>query len=235
MSRITLHESSIYENTADQSLPKAHLPRWPPPNPASQTFTSKQAQVTGRKSQGLNHEALLQHSYTHVESQDISPRSHIPRPLGVPQCLPKPESISRKTCSIYLLSSAVRQWNTPRNLTEPSTGRKEPHGYFYNELRSDIRKVKELAISGLWTLGWDRPFRKVIELCQIAEELGNLERVTLVGAKHKLDCTADLAFADESPYLFFEVRERDPEYELLMSYRDFIKPRGVIGKLDTGC
>jgi hypothetical protein len=56
-----------------------------------------------------------------------------------------------------------------------NTGRKEPYGYFYKELSHDIQKVKDLAISGIWNLGLDAPFRKLFEISAIANSFRNLE------------------------------------------------------------
>jgi hypothetical protein len=99
------------------------------------------------------------------------------------------------------------------------TGRKEPHGYFLKELSQDIQKVKDLAISGLWSLGselWDTTV--LDDIFTITKLFVDLERFTLVDAQHAPDLTADLVFADESPYIFTQVQ--DPNYQGLMEYRE---------------
>jgi hypothetical protein len=98
--------------------------------------------------------------------------------------------------------------------------RKEPHGYFLNELSQDIEKVKDLAISGHWSPGSCIWYTDVlVDILTINKLFVHLERFTLVDAQHTPDHTADLVFANESLYLSNGVQLQDPNYENMTEYR----------------
>lgn len=92
---------------------------------------------------------------------------------------------------------------------------KQLRGYFVKDLKEDITKVKDLAISGFWNLGSDPPWStaKISNMKDIYRVFHKLERFTFVDNQHTPDLRTDLVFAEES-YI-----SRDPQYEYLMSYR----------------
>ena len=70
---------------------------------------------------------------------------------------------------------------------------------FYEELSHDIKRVKHLAISGVWSPGSQAPWHSAtfIPLVELIKIFGNLETLFLVDARHAADCTTDLVLADE--------------------------------------
>lgn len=81
--------------------------------------------------------------------------------------------------------------------------------YFYTDLREDIKKVKRLAIGGIWS-----PESRNLEMggvshaiIHVLREFGNLLDLFLVNGQHGPDSTADLDFDDYAHYLSEERRD----------------------------
>ncbi|EPE24958.1 hypothetical protein GLAREA_11539 [Glarea lozoyensis ATCC 20868] len=109
--------------------------------------------------------------------------------------------ITKDFCYLGLrdLPFAINPWQVTIRF---NTGQEEPFGYFYKELKHDIRKVKDLAISGHWNFGSDRPwdYETDGDMGMITTHFARAERVTLVEPQHALGRTSHLRFAEISPY-----------------------------------
>jgi hypothetical protein len=108
---------------------------------------------------------------------------------------------------------------------------------FYKELSKDLKRVRNLALGGVWVgPSWRDPFTGHfgIPLRFIIPTFGNLETVTLVDAHHKANRTADLAVADEG-YVYNSLYNssegynyvRDPNHVYLAGYTEYV--RGCLG------
>ncbi|KAL5325124.1 hypothetical protein ACEPPN_006247 [Leptodophora sp. 'Broadleaf-Isolate-01'] len=112
-----------------------------------------------------------------------------------------------------------------------NTGQDEPFGYFYKNLKQDIRQVKDLAISGYWTFGSDRPwsYEGEDDMGMITTHFACAERVTLVDPQHAPERTSHLRFANISPYE--EAQSEKPDHcQKMLGYRDFLFDRQAWGR-----
>jgi len=117
-------------------------------------------------------------------------------------------------CYLALENRPTQQW-----YSQFQTGRKEPHGYFLREeLGRDLRKVKDLALSGIWTMASGDPYRECYDVAYINQQFINLERITLVDAQHEPELTGNLAFAEESPSI--SILAQGPGNNYLLNLRE---------------
>ncbi|KAL2064664.1 hypothetical protein VTL71DRAFT_3802 [Oculimacula yallundae] len=118
------------------------------------------------------------------------------------------------------LPFARHPWQTTLRF---NTGQKEPFGYLYKDLKEDIRKVKDLAISGYWTFGSHIPwcYPTEIDMGMITTHFECAERVTLVDPQHSPELTSHLRFANVNVYEKAQV-EKLEDYQDMLRYRDYL-------------
>ncbi|KAG4430026.1 hypothetical protein IFR05_014495 [Cadophora sp. M221] len=82
------------------------------------------------------------------------------------------------------------------------TGQEEPFRYFYKSLKKDIRRVKDLAVSGHWTFGSDSAwsYEPESDMGMFTTHFACAERVTLVDPQQAPEQTSHLRFTKINPY-----------------------------------